>query len=378
MTGYVSIDQSFFKTGYHNMTIKKSIFLTTLLLIVSLSSSVLAHSKKQLPIHKVSEGLSVMVLGSGGPVATNKRVSAGYLILIDGKASILMDVGGGVHARLGASGANIKDLEMVLLSHLHIDHTGDLDATIKALFFQNRGMNPPRTAPIHFLGPDAPVPGTPNVPPPSFDFDPTSQFINGQYAKDTGLLRYLHFFSKAICNCQFNFATTDIPYTGHAVNTIYEKDGIVIKAVGVTHGPVPSVAYRIEYQGKSLVYTGDTTSLTADRSKIDDNLVALAQDADLLIYDTAILDDTGAPFNALHTRPTDIGKVAAMANVKHLVLSHITPMTEPNLHDVKHSIHHHGNYYGPISIAKDLRVYNLHQTMPSKYRSFPAWPHHQE
>lgn len=317
-----------------------------------------------------------MVLGSGGPVATDRRVSAGYLILIDGKASILMDAGGGVHARLGASGANIKDLEMVLLSHLHIDHTGDLDATIKTLFFQNRGMNPPRTAPIHFFGPDAPLPGTLNVPPPSFDFDSTSHFIAGQYAKDTGLLRYLHFFSKVICNCQFNFTSTDIPYIAHPVKTVYDNNGIIIKAVGITHGPVPSVAYRIEYQGKSLVYTGDTTSLTPDRSEIDSNLVELAQDADLLIYDTAILDNTEAPFIALHTRPTDIGKVAAMANVNHLVLSHITPMTETNLHDVKHSIRHHGNYYGPISVAKDLRVYNLHQAMPTQ--SLPAWLYRQE
>jgi len=376
MTEHISIDQSCSKMGYHRMAIKSSIYLTTLLLIVSLSSNIFAHNKKRLPIHKVSEGLSVMVLGSGGPVATGKRVSAGYMILIDGKPSMLMDVGGGVHARLGASGANIKDLEMVLLSHLHIDHTSDLDATIKALFFQNRGMNPPRTAPIHFFGPDAPLPGTPNVPPPSFDFDSTSHFIAGQYAKDSGLLRYLHFFSKAICNCQFNFASTDIPYTGHPVQTVYDKNGIVIKAVGVIHGPVPSVAYRIEYQGKILVYTGDTTSLTSDRTEIDSNLVELAQGADLLIYDTAILDDTGAPFIALHTRPTDIGKVAAMANVKHLVLSHITPITETKLHDVKHSIRHHGNYYGPISVAKDLRVYNLHQTTPSKYR--PTMPNHHQ
>lgn len=64
---------------------------------------------------RVKGDLSVMVLGSGGPMATaSNRASAGYLIFLDGKPRILMDAGGGTFARLAESGVNIRDLDIVL------------------------------------------------------------------------------------------------------------------------------------------------------------------------------------------------------------------------------------------------------------------------
>ena len=62
-------------------------------------------------------------------------------------------------------------------------------------------------------------------------------------------------------------------------------------------------------------------------------------------------------FHALHTSPTRIGEVASAANVKKLVLSHITPVTEPRLKLVKKVIRQ--NYRGKIKAAKDLKVFNL-------------------
>lgn len=54
------------------------------------------HKQKKLAVNKVKGDLSVMVLGSGGPMATaSGRASASYLIFADGKPRILMDVGGG-------------------------------------------------------------------------------------------------------------------------------------------------------------------------------------------------------------------------------------------------------------------------------------------
>lgn len=70
--------------------------------------------------------------------------------------------GGGTFQRLAASGANVKDLDIILPSHLHIDHTGDLSPVIKTVYFHNRAFNvanntypPGRTAPIRIFGPGA-------------------------------------------------------------------------------------------------------------------------------------------------------------------------------------------------------------------------------
>jgi len=116
---------------------------------------------------------------------------------------------------------------------------------------------------------------------------------------------------------------------------------------------VPALAFRVEYNGYSIAYSGDTGSKGP-------NMVTIAQDADLLIYDTAITDTLpGNPlFHVLHTSPTRIGEVAAAANVKKLVLSHITPVTGPRLGAVKRTIRDQG-YFGKIKSAKDLKVYNL-------------------
>ncbi|MDH5446528.1 MAG: MBL fold metallo-hydrolase [Gammaproteobacteria bacterium] len=313
--------------------------------------------KPKLAVNKVKGNLSVMVLGSGGPIATaSGRASASYLIFTDGKPRILMDVGGGAYQRLAASGTNIKDLDIILLSHLHADHTGDLTPVIKTLYFHNNLAGTGRTAPVHIYGPKengAPFPGT-TVP----QYPSTSTYAHDHYSMPKGSERYLNIFATAISQgaSKFSYQVHDLDSTvaGASVETVLTAiDGLVVKAIAVDHGPVPSVAFRIEYKGHSVVYSGDTGSKGP-------NMITLAKDADLLIYDTAIMDDLPANpvFHVLHTSPTRLGEVAAAANVKELVLSHITPVTEPRLDLVEQIIRNQG-YTGDIEDAEDLDVYNL-------------------
>jgi len=310
--------------------------------VVSLSAQAHEKEKSVLPVDRVKNGLSVMVLGSGGPVATNKRVSAGYLIFTDGTPRILMDAGGGVFQRLGKSGAKIGGIKHILFSHLHMDHDG---APILAMsFFQNRAAGIERTMPYKFVGPAA------NTVSP---FPSTSGYLDGHFSADGGLERYLAGFPPVLGAGTFSYETQDISAdTALPMSTVFSTDdGLVVKAIAVNHGPVPSLAYRIEYRGKSIVYSGDTTSRT-------DNMIVLSQNADLLIYDTAILDDTPPPFINLHTTPTRIGEVAVASGVKKVLLSHITGITEPRLHAIKHVIREQG-FGGRLKVARDLQVINL-------------------
>jgi ribonuclease BN (tRNA processing enzyme) len=324
-------------------------FLATFFLCTSASA-------QQPAVDQVKGSLSVMVLGSGGPAAgLPGRASAGYLIFTDGKPRILMDAGGGTFKSLGASGTNIKALPLVLLSHLHIDHTADLSAMIKTIYFHNRAAGAFRTKPIVIYGPGAngkPFPHTHIAQYPS-----TIDYLKGHYDLPNGTERYLHIFAKAINGGIFAYKGHDIsPDPKKPVRTIYRKDGLVIKAVGVIHGPVPALAYRIEYKGKSIVYSGDTSSKT-------NNMIKLAKGADLLIYDTSIMDHLpngpkDGVFYKLHTTPSRMGQVAAAAKPKHLVLSHITGFTGPRLDKVMALIRAQG-YKGRLDAAQDLKVYNL-------------------
>src|ERR1700735_500514 len=85
-----------------------------------------------------TEGVTVQVLGSGGPELQDKRASSSYLIWEDGQARVLVDAGGGSALRFGERGAQISQLDVIFFSHFHEDHSGDFPALIKSSWFEER------------------------------------------------------------------------------------------------------------------------------------------------------------------------------------------------------------------------------------------------
>ncbi len=81
--------------------------------------------------NEAEPALSLVVLGSGGPGATG-RAGAGYLVILDGRPRILVDAGPGTFARLGEAGLDLSAVDIVLLTHLHVDHAGELPGLVKA------------------------------------------------------------------------------------------------------------------------------------------------------------------------------------------------------------------------------------------------------
>jgi len=326
----------------------KPMQLVTILLITFLFSvTALADNSDEGPaVNRVKGALSIMVLGSGGPQEqASGRASAGYLVFIDGSPRVLMDVGGGTFQRIAQSGAHIDTVNMVLISHLHIDHSVDLPAVVKGIYFDGRLSGNPVTNPIRIWGPDS------NNP----TFASIGTYLEKLF-RDGGVYAYLEAFVNGGGLGHFGYTPNGLSpdFNNASINTIVDENGLVIKEIAIDHFEAPAVAYRIEYKGHSIVYTGDTHSTT-------DNIAMLAQDSDLLIYDTSIMDNAPpsfSPFAKRHTTPTRMGQIAALANPHKLVLSHITPITEPVIPNIKTIIRAKG-YYGRISEAHDLQVYNL-------------------
>ena len=112
---------------------------------------------------------------------------------------------------------------------------------------------------------------------------------------------------------------------------VFDDGAVTVTAVAVTHGrAVPALAYRFDTADGSVVFSGDTT--------VNDDLIALAQGADILVHHVADLGYlerhgiTGAALErmaALHTDVTDVGSVAERAGVRELILSHFLP-AEPD------------------------------------------------
>src|SRR5262249_54231693 len=132
-----------------------------------------------------------------------------------------------------------------------------------------------------------------------------------------------------------------------AQTRIVDENGLTVDEIATHHDDCPSVAYRITYQGKSVVFSGDM-----DASAVP-NLVRLAKGADLLIFNCAVLDPPGSPeqLYALHTPPKKIGEAARDAGAKSLLLSHLAPNVESKETEVRKSIG--AAYGGPVMFAQD-------------------------
>src|SRR5580698_5576521 len=92
--------------------------------------------------------LEVVVLGSGGPRAFG-RAGSSFIVVVDGMPRILVDAGPGAFLRIGELDLDLEKVDTVLLTHLHIDHSGDL-----AAFFNARALTSDEAIAYRVFGPD--------------------------------------------------------------------------------------------------------------------------------------------------------------------------------------------------------------------------------
>jgi ribonuclease BN (tRNA processing enzyme) len=273
------------------------------------------------------KGVEVQVLGSGGPEVQDKRASSSYVVWRNGKARVLIDAGGGSALRFGESGARMEDLEVILLSHLHIDHTSDLPALLKSSYFGDR------MRPLPIFGPVG-----------NADFPATTVFVADLFDPFRGAYRYLGRFLSGQDD-GYRLQPHDVRLAPHEVRTVSKSDGIAISTTRVIHGSVPALAWRVDMDNRSIVFSGDTNGDNG-------NLQNLASGADVFIAHNAIPEGTeGAP-RALHMPPSVIGAIAKTADVHRLVLSH--RMLRSLGHEEETLSIIARTYAGPVAFANDL------------------------
>jgi ribonuclease BN (tRNA processing enzyme) len=277
--------------------------------------------------------LELVVLGSGGPGATGRAGSC-FLILLDGAPRILVDAGPGAFARLGEAKLSLAQTDIVLLTHLHVDHAGELPGLVKARAVSSRG-------PIRFqvFGPAGSKGGGGEA-----GFPSTSRFVDLLFGK-SGAFGYLRDFAAPV-----EFRVTDLPTAVKPrpkPRQVYSEAKLAISAIAGHHRDAPAVIYRVDYAGKSITFTGDI-----DASGLDD-LRAIAGNTDLLVFNSVVLDPPGSPpvLYTLHTPPQAIGEIAESAHARRLLLSHLSPTVEKATGEVQASIAAH--YRGPVTFAAD-------------------------
>jgi ribonuclease BN (tRNA processing enzyme) len=267
--------------------------------------------------------VSIQILGSNGWNFSPDRVSAGYLLWIDGKARMIVDMGGGTYARYSQSGAKFPDLEVVAISHFHPDHTSDLPALMWAGRLSRSDVLP-------VLGPSG------NADAPSLP-----EFLRRLFDPKDGAFQVLGLI---LAPASLDTRAVHLePHTVDVTNTepakVLEKDGMVITALGIPHGNMPAVAYRVEAHGVSVVFS-------TDQNGANPRFVDFAKGADVLVMHMA----TNMEGSEHHASPAVLGRIAQAAAPRRLVVSHL------GVFDLDKAVAEVRRYYtGPLTVGADLQ-----------------------
>jgi ribonuclease BN (tRNA processing enzyme) len=270
----------------------------------------------------------LQILGSGGPIADDARSSTAYLIWVDGRARILVDVGGGAFLRFGEAGARFEDLDSIAISHFHTDHSADLVTLLKTGYFSNRKRA------LEISGPDArgPFPGL-------------SQFLS-KLIGDDGAYAYLSGYLDGSGGLvQLETMTLD-PDVRRPMRVFGDDDSPTeIEAIGIPHGIVPALAYRVRIGDKVVVFAGD-------QNGNDESFIEFSRDTDLLVMHMPVPEGITGGGRQLHAPPSRLGEIADEAGAPVLLLSHFMARSlrdfEANIEQIR------DHFDGEIIEANDL------------------------
>jgi len=275
--------------------------------------------------------VSVQILGSGGPAINAERASSSYLLWIDGQAKMLVDMGGGTYLRFGQSGAKLSDLALVAISHLHPDHVSDLPAL---LWLSRLG----RKDPLPMVGPSS---GRGVAGPAGNDVAPDfPTFLARMFDEKNGAFQVMGATLGAEKGNGVPLKIGVVDVLRAEPSTVFEGQGLKVTALGIPHANMPTVAYRVDTQGGSIVFS-------SDQNGTNPKFVEFAKNADLLIMHLAIAAGTTNP---LHAAPAVVGRIAREAGVRRLIVSHI------GLFDLDAAIAElKASYTGPLIVGADLQ-----------------------
>ncbi len=244
--------------------------------------------------------MKVTILGNNGPFPSAGGACSGYLIT-DGDKNILIDCGNGVLANLQKF-IRIEELDAIILTHLHSDHTSDMMVLRYAVQIKmNRGAE---IRPIEVYAPNQPQE------------------------------EYNRIDIKGVFNLK--------PINHELV--LYFGD-MKLEFKEMVH-PVTSYAVSIVSNGKKFVFSGDTSW--------NDNIIKFSKGADIVMLDAGLLSKDKKSDNVPHLTARECGIVAKKADAKRLLLTHFWPED-----DVANHIKEARENFSMVELAELLKSYNV-------------------
>ncbi|HEV2571917.1 MAG TPA: MBL fold metallo-hydrolase [Beijerinckiaceae bacterium] len=300
------------------------------------------------PLLAQSKTTRLILLGTGGgptPLPTRNQPAS---VLIVNDEPYVVDAGNAVGRQLELAGIGLQRVAKIFITHHHDDHNADL-GTLMGLAWSNG-----RSQPIDAYGP----PGT-------------KAMIEAYKA---------YFAPNAAVRMKYDGRSADPAklFAGHDVKpgAVYGDKNVKVTAAENTHYPDHghdgaqhhlSLSYRFETPDRVVVFSGDTAA--------SDEVIALAKGADVLVHEVIHEEHTRALFTkkfveqgrspeeaqrvlkavlSIHTSVEQVGKIAAAAGVKTVVLNHFVPGFDPTMTDDMWANGVRKNFSGKVIVGRDL------------------------
>ena len=275
----------------------------------------------------------LILLGTKGgpPLARSGRSNSANLLLIN-DVPYLVDCGYGVTRQMIVAGVNPGRTRYIFLTHHHSDHTLEYGTLLYQAWLS------PRRPQIQVYGPK----GTAEMTRTAFD---TQKLDIAVRIEDEGMKE-----PRTMVQVE------ELAAEG----LVMENADVRVTCCRVRHPPIrDSFAFRFDAKDRSIVISGDTA--------YSPKLIRLASNADVLVHealylpavDQIVARAANAPrlrqhITTSHTTTEEIGRVAAEAGVKTLVLSHLIPGDEPAVPEEKWLEGVRKHYTGRAVVGRDL------------------------
>jgi len=251
--------------------------------------------------------MEITIIGSGTCVPSQRRASPCVMVKAAG-STILCDTGPGTLRQLLLAGAQVSDIDMIIYSHFHIDHTADF---CPFLFTSKYGPELVRSRDLTIMG-----------PPGLMQWYDDLRLVHGHWIEPER-------------------------YTINWIETAGEKHlfkGFSVQSAPVQHSQA-SIAVRIEDgSGKALVYSGDTDYC--------EGIINISKHAYKVLLECSCPE--GHKVEG-HLTPSLAGRIARESGCKSLVLTHLYPTCD--CHDLMSPLRREFN--GPCELAHDFMTFSL-------------------
>lgn len=284
--------------------------------------------------------MRVTIMGSGWGYYRPAQGGASIFVELGNGDNFIFDIGAGSSGNYKKMQVPYSKMTNIFLTHLHLDHMGDLP-DLWAF-----GPTADRFTPLNIYGPsgDTPELGT------KYAIENMKKYANWNIVSFEAALPASEGFKINVH--EFNYKANP--------GTVYDKNGVVIKSFPAVHTIDGAVSYRLDWNGLSVVVSGDTNPNMF--------MVENAKGADLILHETAplpkaFIDKMGYKpdvakriVNSSHTPPKALGKIFELTNPRMGVITH-TLRNMDTIGPVQDLVRIH--YKGPLVFGGDLMVFNI-------------------